>query len=68
VVIPALALVLIGYTLFRNVVPYPKGGAGLYPAVSAVWIVLGVLLVLLRPGAAARAGEQLTSSAGLAKA
>ncbi len=68
VVIPALALVLIGYTLFRNVVPYPEGGAGLYPAVSAVWIVLGVLLVLLRPGAAARAGEQLTSSAGLAKA
>jgi amino acid transporter len=67
VVIPLLALVLIGYTLYRNVVPYPEGGAGIYPAVSAAWIVLGVLLVLFRRRAAAAAGERLTASEGLAR-
>ena len=67
VVIPVLALVLIGYTLFRNVIPYPEGGAGIYPAVSAGWIVLGVLLVLVRRRAAAAAGERLTANEGLAR-
>ncbi|HTK60757.1 MAG TPA: APC family permease [Pseudonocardia sp.] len=67
VVIPVLALVLIGYTLFRNVIPYPEGGAGIYPAVSAAWVVLGVVLVAVRRRAAARAGEQLTASEGLAR-
>ena len=65
VVIPVLALGLIGYTLFRNVSPYPEDAAGLYPAVSAAWVVVGVLIVLLRPGAARRAGEELTASEGL---
>jgi len=65
VVIPVLALGLIGYTLFRNVYPYPEAAAALYPAVSAAWIVVGVLVVLLRPGAARRAGAELTASEGL---
>jgi len=65
VAIPVLAIGLIGYTLFRNVYPYPDGAAGLYPAVSAAWIVLGVLLVLVRPATARRAGAELTASEGL---
>jgi amino acid transporter len=66
VVVPALALVLIGYTLFRNVAPYPEGAAAVYPMVSAAWILLGVVAVLVRPGAARRAGRQLTANEGLA--
>ena len=65
VVVPALALVLLAYTLFRNVVPYPEGAAGVYPAISAAWILVGVVIVLARPGAARRAGRLLTSSEGL---
>jgi amino acid transporter len=68
VVIPALALVLLGYTLFRNVVPYPEGAAGIYPAISAAWTLLGVVLVVVRPRAARRAGERLTASEGLSAA
>ncbi len=67
VVVPVLALLLIGYTLFRNVDPYPEGAAGLYPAVSAVWIVVGIVVVLARPAAARRAGEELTASEGLVR-
>jgi amino acid transporter len=67
IVVPALALVLLGYTLLRNVVPYPEGAAGIYPAISAAWILVGVVIVLARPGAARRAGGLLTSSEGLGR-
>ncbi|MHA6615775.1 APC family permease [Pseudonocardia sp. DLS-67] len=67
IVVPALALVLLGYTLLRNVVPYPEGAAGIFPAISAAWILLGIVLVLARPGAARRAGQLLTSSEGLGR-
>ncbi len=68
VVIPTLALLLIAYTLLRNVSPYPGGAAGVYPVVSAAWILLGVVGVLAWPGAARRAGRSLTRSEGLAAA
>jgi hypothetical protein len=64
IVIPALALMLIGYTLFGNVIPYPEGGAATYPAVSAAWIVLGVVLVLVRRRASSAAGERLPQTKG----
>jgi amino acid transporter len=67
IVVPALALVLLAYTLFRNVAPYPEGAAGVYPAISAAWILVGVVIVLARPGAARRAGRLLTSSEGLGR-
>jgi hypothetical protein len=66
-VVPALALVLLAYTLFRNVVPYPEGAAGIYPAISAAWILVGVAIVVVRRGAARRAGRLLTASDGLGR-
>jgi hypothetical protein len=68
VVVPALALVLLGYTLFRNIVPYPEGAAGIYPAISAAWILVGVVWVLARPGTARTAGSRLTANDGLGPA
>jgi hypothetical protein len=65
VVIPTLALLLIGYTLFRNVDPYPHGAAGAYPVVSAAWILSGVVGVWARPGVARQAGVLLTTREGL---
>jgi amino acid transporter len=65
VVIPALALLLLGYTLFRNVWPYPTAAAASYPALAAGWLLIGVLLVLARPAATQRAGELLTADDGL---
>ncbi|MCW2726252.1 MAG: Amino acid permease-associated region [Frankiales bacterium] len=65
VVIPGLALLLLGYTLFRNVWPYPSAAAAWYPALAAAWLVVAVLLVLARPAATRRAGELLTADEGL---
>jgi amino acid transporter len=65
VVVPALALLLIGYTLFRNTWPYPIGAAGTYPAVSVAWLLIGLAWVLARPGATRRAGQLLIADEGL---
>ncbi|MGH3546795.1 MAG: APC family permease [Pseudonocardiaceae bacterium] len=65
IAVPALALALIGYTLFRNTWPYPTGAAGAYPVVSAAWLLIGVIWVLARPGQARRAGQLLAADDGL---
>jgi hypothetical protein len=65
IVVPGLALLLIGYTLFRNTWPYPIGTAGAYPALSAAWLLVGVVWVLARPAATRRAGRLLIADEGL---
>jgi amino acid transporter len=65
VVVPLLALVVLGYTMYRNVVPYPTGDAFWLPILCAVWLVAAVVVVVLRPAIARRAGERLTTDEGL---
>jgi amino acid transporter len=67
-VVPVLALVVIGYTLYRNVVPYPTGTAAWMPAVCAGWLLVAVAVVLARPQMTRRAGERLTAEEGLSAA
>jgi amino acid transporter len=67
-VIPVLALIVLGYTIFRNVWPYPTGAAAWLPVVCGVWLLLAVGLVLIKPELARRAGELLTADEGLSGA
>jgi amino acid transporter len=66
IVIPVLGLVVLAYTLYRNVWPLPSGVAWWGPSVALGWLVIGVVGVLLRPSATRQAGEHLTRSEGLA--
>jgi amino acid transporter len=69
VVVPVAALALLGYTVFANVWPYPSDpttAAFWLPVACAVWLALAVVLVLVRPGIARRAGDRLTAEEGLA--
>ena len=66
VVVPFLALLVIGYTLFRNVYPYPTDAAAWYPIIAAVWVFVGVLITFVRNAATKRAGEKLMIEEGLA--
>ncbi len=59
VVVPFLALVVIGYTLLRNVYPYPTDAAAWYPIIAALWVVAGIVVTLVRNAATRRAGERL---------
>jgi len=55
VVIPLLALVMLGYTLYRNVFPYPtEGPAQWFPVVAFGWLLLVTIGTLVFPGATRR--------------
>jgi amino acid transporter len=66
IVIPILALIVLVYTLYRNVVPYPADAAAWFPVVCGGWLLLAVIYVLARPSVARRAGQRLTTDEGLA--
>lgn len=66
IVVPTLALVVVGYTLYRNVVPYPTGTGAWMPVICAAWLLVAVVVVLARPQLARRAGQRLTADEGLA--
>jgi amino acid transporter len=65
IIIPILALIVLIYTLYRNVIPYPSGASAWFPIVCAVWILLAVAYVLARPAIAKRAGQRLAAEEGL---
>jgi len=55
VVIPVAALVMLVYTLYRNVFPYPEEGAQRwFPVVAFGWLLLVTVVVLVVPGLAHR--------------
>ncbi len=65
-VIPVLGIIVLGYTLYRNVWPLPTGVNWWGPSVAIAWLVVGIVWVLARPAATRRAGELLTQAEGLA--
>jgi amino acid transporter len=65
VVIPLAALVVLGYTIVRNVFPYPAYDAGAafwLPVVGGVWLLAGLVAVLALPAVARRAGQALMAA------
>jgi hypothetical protein len=58
---------MIGYTLYRNVLPDPTGAAAWFPVVCGVRSPAAIIYVLARPGAARRAAERRTAEEGLAQ-
>jgi amino acid transporter len=70
IVIPLAAIVLLGYTLYRNVIPYPPSGSAAHwlPVVSGVWLLIGIVAVIAAPVTARRMGQKLTEMEGIAAA
>jgi amino acid transporter len=66
IVIPVVGVILLGYTLFRNLWPLPTGAGWWGPSVAIAWFVLAIAWVLARPAVASRAGAALTQAEGLA--
>ncbi len=65
IVIPLAGLVVLGYTIYRNIYPLPTGIAWWGPSVAAAWLLFGLVGILSRPAIAARAGRRLAASEGL---
>jgi amino acid transporter len=68
VIIPVAAIVVLGYTLYRNVYPYPSGDGYWFPIVGGAWLVAAVLAVLLAPGTARKLGAALAAREGITAA
>ena len=53
VVIPLAALVMLGYTIWRNVIPYPDANpAQWFPVVAFGWVLLVAVVMVASPGLA----------------
>lgn len=67
IVIPLAAIVVLGYTIYRNIIPWPPAGvARNLPLTAGAWIVLSVLAVLAFPAAARKLGQRLAAEEGFA--
>ncbi len=63
--IPILAIAVVIYTVYRNVVPYPTGANAWLPVVAGIWLVLAVVGVLAAPASSRRLGEALVLDEGM---
>ena len=66
IVVPIAGLVVLGYTLYRNVWPYPTGDARWFPVVSGIWLVVAVIAVIFAPATARKLGAALAAREGIA--
>jgi amino acid transporter len=66
-IIPVLGLIVLGYTLYRNVLPWPATTAGQVIVILAVvWVVVAIVGVVAAPRQAAKIGSRLSQDEGLA--
>jgi amino acid transporter len=65
VIIPIAAIIVLGYTLYRNVYPYPTGDGYWFPIVAGAWLLAAIIAVLVAPGTARRLGRTLATSEGI---
>jgi amino acid transporter len=65
VIIPVAAVIVLGYTLYRNVYPYPVGDGRWFPIVAGAWLLAAVVGVVCAPGTARRLGEAMAAREGI---
>ncbi|HXY46141.1 MAG TPA: amino acid permease [Acidimicrobiales bacterium] len=65
IVIPFAGAVVLGYTLYRNVWPYPTGTAAWLPVWAGGWLLVAILAVIVAPKSARRIGAMMTEADGL---
>ena len=68
IVLPAVAIVICGYTIYKSVVPAPPHPIDEAPYIAGIWIVIGIVVLLwLRsrnPDRVRRFGEALGEGEG----
>jgi amino acid transporter len=65
-IVPVLGLIVLGYTLYRNVLPWPATTAGRVIAIMAIiWVLVAIAAIVALPRQAARIGDRLAGDEGL---
>lgn len=62
-IVPGLAIVLLGYTLYSNVFPVPAAPFNYFPYVVLAWVLIGVGVVLFNPRLVQSMGRKFASGA-----
>jgi amino acid transporter len=67
VIIPIAAIIVIAYTLYRNVYPYPSksSDAYWYAIVAGGWLIAAIVAVLVAPRTARKLGTALATREGI---
>ena len=65
VIIPVAGLVVLGYTLYRNVIPYPTGDGRWFPITAGVWLAVAIVAVIFAPRTARKLGSALAAREGI---
>jgi amino acid transporter len=66
--VPALAIALLGYVIYRNVYPAPEAPSNAFPYVVAAWVLIGCGIALAAAGLTKRIGAGLAHAEGFAAA
>ena len=61
IIVPIAAVIVLGYTLYRNVWPYPTGDQHYFPIVAGSWLAVAIIAVIAAPRTARRLGQALTA-------
>jgi amino acid transporter len=64
-IVPALATLILAYTLYSNLYPVPAPPSNLLPYVALVWLVAGIIIVFASPALVKRIGLHFEESEGL---
>lgn len=64
-IIPVLAILILGYTLYSNLYPVPAPPNNILPYVALVWLLIGIVIVFISPALVRRIGAHLGESEGL---
>ncbi len=64
-IIPILAILVLGYTLYSNIYPIPAPPYNIFPYVALAWLVIGLVIVFASPALVSRIGLHLEESEGL---
>jgi amino acid transporter len=65
IIVPIAGLVVLGYTLYRNVWPWPAGSAAWLPLTSGIWLVVAIVVVIFAAGTARKLGAALAAREGI---
>jgi amino acid transporter len=68
IVIPIVTLFVLGYTIYRNLVPYPTGPVFWLPIAAGIWLAIALIVLLVQPALARRIGVELSREDGLVPA
>ena len=62
IVLPLLSIAYLVFTFIKQVYPLPAFPYNLFPFIAAAWMLLGVIVILVRPQLSAQMGHRLIES------